>query len=110
MGSRSSRTRNSDNRKLVCNALIDPASDSSVQAMVARQQFIYSQFGLLVGAGCMVGGVYLFIKGITGSLDWNLQILGASSELSNAAPGAVLFIVGVFVIFITRYVFKHHKM
>ncbi len=64
---------------------------------------IYSVGGLILGLLCIVGGIILSILGVTGSIDWSAEILGAESTISNAAPGAVLFIVGVAIVFLTRY-------
>ena len=35
--------------------------------------------------------------------EWTAKFLGASSQILDAAPGAVLFIVGLFIVFVTRY-------
>ncbi len=39
-------------------------------------------------------------------MSWTAEFLGANSKISDAAPGAVLFIVGLFTVFLTRYGFK----
>jgi uncharacterized membrane protein (UPF0182 family) len=66
-------------------------------------QLIYSLCGLLLGLACILGGILLFLHGVLGSISWTTKILGASSQISDAAPGGVLFIVGVFLVFITRF-------
>lgn len=86
---------------------IDPSTSDQTQATLAKYQFLYSIMGAVLGLFAIVGGIYLFIQGITGSTTWDLKIFEAHSNISNAAPGAVLFIVGLFIIFITRYSFKH---
>jgi hypothetical protein len=72
-------------------------------------QFIYSLAGLVVGLVCVVGGIVLFLHGVAGSTSWAAKILGAESRLSDAAPGAVLFLVGLFVVLITRFTIKVRK-
>jgi hypothetical protein len=67
-------------------------------------QGIYSILGLVVGVVCVLGGIVLFIHGITGSSSWVVKFLGLESNISDAAPGVILFIVGLFIVFITRYV------
>ncbi len=69
-------------------------------------QLVYSLAGLVLGLVCIVGGIILFLNGVTGSTSWTAKILGAESNLSDAAPGAVLFVVGLFVVFVTRYAVK----
>ena len=73
---------------------------------ISKQRFIYSIIGLVGGLLCILGGIILFILGISGSISWTTSLLGAKSELIDAAPGGLLFIIGVFVIFITRYKIK----
>lgn len=89
---------------------IDPSTDVAIQLALAKYQLIYSTLGLLLGLASMIGGVYLFVKGITGSMDWIAEFIGVKSNIVNAAPGAVLFIVGLFMVFVTRYNFKHIKV
>ena len=50
----------------------------------------------------MIGGIILFLYGVAGSTNWTAKILGAESNMTDAAPGAVLFIVGLFIVLITR--------
>ena len=73
---------------------------------LSKHQLIYSIAGLILGLVCILGGVALFINGVAGSTSWTAKILGAESQISDAAPGAVLFIVGLFIVLITRYVLK----
>ena len=40
----------------------------------------------------------------SGHTSWTARFLGAKSQITDAAPGAVLFIVGLFTVFFTRYV------
>ncbi len=69
-------------------------------------QLIYSIAGLVLGLVCIIGGIILFLRGITGSTSWTAKIIGAESKVSDAAPGAILFIVGLFIVFVTRYIVK----
>lgn len=69
-------------------------------------QLIYSIAGLVLGLVCILGGVALFINGVAGATSWTAKIFGAESQISDAAPGAILFIVGLFIVLITRYVVK----
>jgi hypothetical protein len=76
---------------------------------LSKHHLIYSIGGLFLGILCVLGGVVLFLNGVTGSTNWTAKFIGAESKINDAAPGAVLFIVGLFIVFITRYVFKINK-
>ena len=76
---------------------------------LSTHQLIYSVAGLILGFACVIGGIILFLNGVVGSTSWTAKFLGAESNISDAAPGAVLFIVGLFIVFITRYVIKVHR-
>ncbi len=76
---------------------------------VVRYQFLYSMSGLLLGLVCIIGGIILFLRGVTGSTSWTAKVLGLESNITDAAPGAVLFIVGLFLVFVTRFVIKAKK-
>lgn len=62
--------------------------------------------GLVLGVVCMVGGVVLFLNGVAGSSRWTAKMLGGDSTLTDAAPGAILFDVGLLAVFLTRYKVK----
>ena len=66
-------------------------------------QFIYSIFGLILSVICIIGGISLFIMGIKGNIDWTSSFFGFESKVINAAPGVILFIVGLLLALITKY-------
>lgn len=76
---------------------------------LSSHQLVYSIAGLVLGVICVLGGIALFLNGIAGNTNWTAEILGAESNLSDTAPGAILFIVGLFVVLITRYKMHIHK-
>jgi hypothetical protein len=80
--------------------------DPELWREATRYQFIYSLAGLVLGLTCIIGGIILFLHGVTGSTSWTAKVIGLESNISDAAPGAVLFIVGLFIVFITRFVVK----
>jgi len=73
-----------------------------------RHEFWYGLVGLLLGLAAIVGGVILGIRGVVGATSWSARLLGLESNINDAAPGVVLFIVGLFMIIATkpRYVLK----
>jgi hypothetical protein len=70
---------------------------------LAMLQLIYSLAGLLLGLACIVGGILLFFHGVSGSSSWVGEVIGVKSNLSDAAPGTVLFVVGLAVVWLTRF-------
>lgn len=72
-------------------------------ARLARLQLIYSLAGLLFGLACIVGGLGLFLHGVVGSSSWVGGFIGFESKLSDAAPGTVLFVIGLLVVWVTRF-------
>ena len=70
---------------------------------LAVLQLIYSLAGLVFGLACVVGGILLFFHGVAGSSSWVGEFIGVQSKLSDAAPGTVLFVVGLVVVWLTRF-------
>jgi hypothetical protein len=70
---------------------------------LATLQLIYSLAGLVLGLACVVGGTLLFFHGVAGSSSWVGEFIGVKSRLSDAAPGTVLFVVGLAVVWLTRF-------
>lgn len=65
-------------------------------------QFIYSIAGLVVGLACVIGGIILFLHGIVGpTAHWTTNLLGI--DVSDAAPGVILFVAGLLFTWITRF-------
>lgn len=75
-------------------------------ARLAHLQLIYSLAGLLVGLACIVGGLGLFLHGVYGSSSWVGDFIGVKSRLADAAPGTVLFVVGLLIVWLTRFSVK----
>jgi hypothetical protein len=46
---------------------------------------------------------------VTGVASWTARIIGAESQISDAAPGVILFIVGLFIVWVTRFTVKVAK-
>ena len=76
--------------------------------VIARYRLLYSLCGMVLGLACILGGIVLFVRGVTGATSWTARLLGAESTITDAAPGAILFIVGLFFVIATRY--KHRTV
>ena len=83
--------------------------DKETLRQLIRTQLVYSICGLVLGLCCLIGGIALFFHGVTGASSWTASILGARSQISDAAPGAILFIVGLFIVFISRFGFSMRR-
>ena len=68
-----------------------------------RYKFIYSMSALIIGLCCILGGMILFILGMSGTMSWTIGAFGMKSSIADAAPGASLFIVGLFYVYMTRF-------
>jgi hypothetical protein len=66
-------------------------------------KFLYSTIGLLLGLACILAGVVLGLSGVVGNTKFVASFIGLKTELSDAAPGVVVFIVGIFFVLITRF-------
>src|SRR5947209_2986459 len=91
--------------QFVLAALVLPPNPRERQfwARLARLQLIYSLAGLVFGLTCILGGIGLFLHGVVGSSSWVGNFIGVQSKLSDAAPGTVLFVVGLVVVWLTRF-------
>lgn len=78
-------------------------NDPGTWQQAVKEQGKYSRAGLAAGVVCILLGVVLFLLGVTGNIQWSASVLGFSSKLTDAAPGAVLFVVGVIVIVVTAF-------
>jgi hypothetical protein len=67
-----------------------------------RHEYRHAALGVGLGLATIVGGCVLGIAGVAGHTSWTAKALGLSSSLTDAAPGVILFVVGVVVVFITR--------
>ena len=77
--------------------------------VLSKHQLIYSIAGLVVGLACIIGGIILLLHNVLGSTDWTVNMLGAKSVLKKAAPGTLLFVAGLLIVYVTRYVLKIKK-
>lgn len=67
-----------------------------------RHEYIYGMLGLVLGLASIIGGVVLCLNGVAGATSWTASLLGLETELNDAAPGVVLFIVGIFLVWATK--------
>jgi hypothetical protein len=68
--------------------------------------FILAMTAQILSFCCIIGGVILFMLGMTGKMSWTVNVWGMKSNIADAAPGASLFVVGVLFVFMTRFCVK----
>lgn len=84
--------------------------DPEVWRGAVKYQFWYSVLGLVLGLACIISGVVLFLHGIVATTkSWTTSILGLKNSVSDVPAGVVVFIVGMIIVFITRFVVKPQK-
>ena len=76
--------------------------DQSTLVLWLKQKFRYSTLGLILGFLSILVGALLFLSGVTGSSDLMTKMTGFEGSLLNAAPGALLFLIGLAVVVVTR--------
>ncbi|HET9791273.1 MAG TPA: hypothetical protein VFR08_08225 [Candidatus Angelobacter sp.] len=89
------------NPKGASKSRIKSGSQEVISAAI-KGEYSYAKLALVLGLSCIIGGVILGLHGVTGHTSWTAKVLGLESQVSDAAPGVVLFIVGIFLIWITR--------
>jgi len=57
----------------------------------------------MIGLSCMIGGVIICLRRVSGATNWDVNLLGLHSRITDAAPGALLLIIGLMLVFITRF-------
>lgn len=85
-------------------------NDPHTYQKFARLHLIYSLSGLVLGLASVLGGILLCLRGVAGSTIWTTKFIGLESKISDAAPGVVLFVVGLFVVWVTRFSVKVQKL
>ena len=85
------------------------SEDPKILEKVIAFQFIYSLAGLIMGSLRLVLGTFLLYSGVVGSTSWTANILGFESSISDAGPGLIIALIGLFIILITRFCIKVTK-
>jgi hypothetical protein len=77
--------------------------DHNFHRLGLKLKFVYSIVGLFLGLACILAGVVLGLAGVVGHTSWAASLMGLSTNLTDATPGVVVFVVGVFIVLITRF-------
>ena len=73
---------------------------------ILSRAFLYSIVGLVLGLISILIGAIFIANGITGNTSWTATVLGLESHLSDATPGVIFAIVGLLLIYVTRFKFR----
>ena len=85
------------------------SSDDVIKEAI-KSQYRYSIIGYIVGIVIILLGIILLVLKIFFPLnDLSFKILSFSISTSNASPGIILFIIGLIIIYITRFSVKTKK-
>ena len=76
--------------------------DIELHRLGLKLKFAYSVIGLILGLACILTGAVLGLAGVSGHTTFTASMLGLSTNLNDAAPGVVVFVVGIFMVLITR--------
>ena len=71
-------------------------------AEAIKGEYSYGKLGLILGLASIIGGIILGLNGVAGSTSWAATLLGLESKINDAAPGVMLFIVGLFMVWATK--------
>jgi hypothetical protein len=88
---------------------IDRRQPIDVQKRIVEAEKENASQGRLTGLLILLVGVLLTLAGVTGAVDLKLSGLGLSGNLGNAAPGVVLMVIGLFVIWRTNLRIKQKR-
>jgi hypothetical protein len=70
---------------------------------ITRYHFVYAILGLFIGALTILGGLILFLNGVTGKVSLITKTFGVRTEVPDAAPGVVFAVVGAWIVYVTRF-------
>jgi len=70
---------------------------------VVYYQFIISLTGMITGILIVLLGAFMAFRGISGTTNWIFNILGFQSQIAEATPGIILFLLGIVIIYLTRF-------
>ncbi len=77
---------------------LDGSVPPEIWTLAIREEFRYHTIVLIGALIIVLLGVILLLMGVTGSIDWHLNVSGVDSALTNAAPGVVAIVLGGIVV------------
>ena len=80
---------------------IDPELVKMIEKRLKSANLTYligTVLGILVGMFFCLGGFYIILSGVSGSIEWFFKAGSIQSKLSNASPGIIAVVAGVVII------------
>ncbi len=96
----SQTTRPQEDRPIV--EIKTHSHSAEILEQAVKGEYQYGKLGLILGVLTILGGIALGLNGVAGHTSWTAKVLGLESNINDAAPGVVLFVVGIFFVFITK--------
>ncbi len=84
------------------NQTVRTSKSSELINRAIKGEYIYGIIGQILGFISILGGIILCVNSVTGSTSWTAKLFALESNITDAAPGVVLFIVGIFIVWATR--------
>jgi uncharacterized protein YjeT (DUF2065 family) len=81
---------------------LDQRLDPDVQKQLIKTEADNARTGRMVGLLVILVGVILTIAGATGAVDLKLSGMGLNAQVVNAAPGIVLALIGLVIVWRTN--------
>jgi len=95
--------------RMLCSVKIVGHVEADIVNKSIKVQTMYSIAGLIIGTFIVGLAYFLVVHGIAyPDSSWSLRLLGMESQLSDAGPGVILMVVGLFVIYVTRLKIEIH--
>ncbi len=69
-----------------------------IEERIVRTHKTGSIVGIIIGGLIAFLGIFLLLFGLTGSIDWFVNVGGISSKLINASPGIAIVVVGMIIL------------
>ena len=91
-----------NNRPEVEEVELDPGQSDGIKKKLIKVEADNANKGRNIGLSIILLGVALMLLGVTGAADLVLSGAGLKVKLSNAAPGIILMVIGLVVIWRTN--------
>jgi hypothetical protein len=88
---------------MILNLYLEGLMSEDLHRLGFKLKFAYSIVGLVLGLACIIAGVILGLGGVAGNTAWTASALGLSTSMTDATPGVIVFVVGIFFVLITRF-------
>lgn len=75
--------------------------DDRILQLAVDGEVRLSRLRIMIGCILIIAGIILILLGYLGSINWEINIPGLSSKLSNASPGIICLVAGFLIVIIS---------